>query len=111
MKNPKIYLPFDPISVLGIPYGVAITPHSGRSAIALWVSSHLDGGKIDAKHVLALKEDPRLEALYNELMKLFDEKRSLNDDELMRIAVKYFPELDRGNLNGRNDNNREDLII
>jgi isopropylmalate/homocitrate/citramalate synthase len=111
MKNPKVYLSFDPLSVLEIPYGVAITPHSGRSAIALWVSSHLDGGKIDAKHVLALKEDPRLEALYNELMKLFDEERSLNDDELMRIAVKYFPELNRGNLNERDDDNREDPII
>jgi len=104
IKNPRVYLPFDPLSVLGIPYGIAVTPHSGRSAIALWVSSRLNGGKIDPEHVLTLKGDPRLREMYNELITLFDEGKNLGDDDLMEIAVKYFPE-----LKGRGSDERDDI--
>lgn len=93
IKNPRVYLPFDPYEVLGIPFSIAINPYSGRAAIALWLSYRLgDGGVRD---LARLKNDPRVIAIYNEVLESFMRGRSspMTDAEMARIASKYFPDL------------------
>ncbi len=88
IKNPELYLPFNPIEVLGVPYGVAITPHSGRSAIALWINT-----RGISRHAQVSKDDPRVIAIYNEIVRLFEEegrREPLSDEEMYRIVEKYF---------------------
>lgn len=93
IKNPRVYLPFDPYEVLGIPYSVAINPYSGRAAIALWLSYRLREG--NGRDISRLKNDPRVMAIYNEILDIFRRGRALpmTDAEMMEIASKYFPEL------------------
>lgn len=89
MKNPEVYLPFDPIKVLGIPYSVAITPYSGRSAVVLWIKNYLGYDGIS-------KEDPRVIAVYNEIVDYFNKTNRvepLTDEEMANFVKKYFPEL------------------
>jgi len=86
MKNPEVYLPFDPRAVLGVPFSIAITPHSGRAAIVLWIRDYLGLDGVS-------KDDPRIEAIYREVLKIFDESgrvEPLTDDEMLRIVSKYF---------------------
>jgi len=88
LKNPEVYLPFDPVKVLGLPYSVAITPYSGRSAVVIWLKNYLG---IDG----VSKDDPRVVAIYNEIVELFNKTnrvQPLTDNEMFAIVKKYFPE-------------------
>ncbi|MCS7105071.1 MAG: hypothetical protein NZ954_05840 [Thermofilaceae archaeon] len=88
MKNPEVYLPFDPMKVLGKPYSIAVTPYAGRSAIILWMRNHL-GRDVS-------KDDERLTAVYREIVEHFDKTgrtEPLTDEETAEFVRKYFPEL------------------
>jgi len=89
MKNPEVYLPFNPQSVLGLPYTVAITPYSGRAAIALWINAHVVKGVNGG----VSKNDPRVEMIYREVVRMFEEGRRepLRDEEIAILVKKYFP--------------------
>ncbi|MCD6323883.1 MAG: 2-isopropylmalate synthase [Desulfurococcales archaeon] len=92
MKNPEVYLPFDPIKVLGIPYTVAITPYSGRSAIALWMNRYVS----PHTGVRYGKNDALVNKVYDEVVKLFEatgRRHPLTDEELWSIINKYIPNL------------------
>ncbi|MEM1628600.1 MAG: 2-isopropylmalate synthase [Desulfurococcaceae archaeon] len=86
VKNPEVYLPFDPIHVLGIPFSIAITPYSGRSAIVLWIRNHL--GRKDVN-----KDDPRVIAIYKEILEYFEKTgrtTPLDNHEVLSFIKKYF---------------------
>uniref|UniRef100_A0A7C1P1C7 2-isopropylmalate synthase n=1 Tax=Thermofilum pendens TaxID=2269 RepID=A0A7C1P1C7_THEPE len=92
LKNPEVYLPFDPVRVLGLPYSVAITPYSGRAAIVIWLRNHLGCDHIS-------KDDQRVEAVYKEVLDIFNRTgrvEPLTDDEMMAIARKYFRDVPGG---------------
>jgi isopropylmalate/homocitrate/citramalate synthase len=91
LKNPAVYLPFDPLKVVGIPFKIAITPHSGRAGIVYWITTHLP---IDC---LDLKRDPRVDEIYNEIQVMFEAGRTepLSDDEIAELVAKHMPELAR----------------
>jgi isopropylmalate/homocitrate/citramalate synthase len=89
LKNPEVYLPFNTLRVIGLPYTVAITPYSGRAAIVLWLKNYLG-------YDHATKEDPRVEAVYNEILEMFNRtgrSEPLTDHEMLTIARKYFKEI------------------
>ena len=89
LKNPEVYLPFDPMKVLGLPYSVAITPYSGRSAVVIWLRNYLGYNHIS-------KDDPRVVAVYNEIVDLFNKTgrvEPLSDSEMLEIVKKHFPEV------------------
>ena len=93
LKNPEVYLPFDPMKVLGIPYSVAITPYSGRAAIVIWLRNYLGYDHIS-------KDDPRVVAIYNEIIELFNRSgrtEPLSNEEMFEIVKKYFPEVESKN--------------
>ena len=96
IKNPRVYLPFNSVDVLGVPYTISINPYSGKAAIALWVAARLDGGRVNPQRVRELKRDPRIEKAYSDVVKLFQEnplRTALGDDEVLKIVIKYFPEV------------------
>ncbi|MEM1541602.1 MAG: 2-isopropylmalate synthase [Ignisphaera sp.] len=89
MKNPEVYLPFDPIKILGIPYSVSITPYAGRSAIVLWMRNYLGCNGIS-------KDDPRVIETYNDIVDYFNKSgrtEPLTDEEVEKFVKKHFPEL------------------
>lgn len=89
MKNPEVYLPFDPMKVLGKPYSVAITPYSGRAAVVLWIRNYLGYNGIS-------KDDTRVIAIYNEIIDYFNKinrVEPLTDEEMANFVKKYMPEL------------------
>lgn len=91
LKNPEVYLPFDPMEVLGIPYSVAITPYSGRSAILLWLRNYLGLNHLS-------KDDPRINYIYNDIVELYNRGSRtdpLTDSEMFTIVSKYFPEVEK----------------
>ncbi len=91
LKNPEVYLPFNPMLVLGIPYSVAITQYSGRSAILLWLRNYLGLNHLS-------KDDPRLNYIYNDIIELYNrggKVEPLTDSEMFSIVSKYFPEANR----------------
>jgi len=93
IKNPRVYLPFNPETVLGVPYSIAINPYSGKSAIALWVASHVDGGKVSMERIKQLKADPRIEKIYDDMIRIFQEsphRTALSDLEMKALASRYF---------------------
>lgn len=86
VKNPEVYLPFDPVDILGIPFSVAITPYSGRSAIVLWIRNYLGYKDIH-------KDDPRVTAIYNEILEYFKSTgrtTALEDHEMVGFVKKHF---------------------
>uniref|UniRef100_A0A7J2U2W3 2-isopropylmalate synthase n=1 Tax=Ignisphaera aggregans TaxID=334771 RepID=A0A7J2U2W3_9CREN len=88
LKNPEVYLPFDPVKVLGLPYSVAITPYSGRSAVVIWLKNYLGYNHVS-------KDDPRVVAIYNEIVELFNKTNRvepLTDSEMFAIVKRYFQE-------------------
>ncbi len=92
MKNPQVYLPFDPLKVLGIPYSVAVTPHSGRSAVALWMNRYV------SPHIgmSYSKNDPVVRETYEEIVQLFERtkrRHPLTNEELWSIVAKHVPNL------------------
>ena len=89
MKNPEVYLPFDPIKVLGRPYTVAITPYAGRSSIVLWIKNYLGYNNIS-------KDDPRVINVFNDIVEYFNKTgrtEPLTDEEVAFFVRKHFPEL------------------
>jgi len=93
LKNPEVYLPFNPEEVLGVPYTVAITPYSGRVAVALWINAHI-GRLVSGNGFRVSKDDPRVKAVYWEIIRLFEKKQRkepLTDEEMLKIVRKYFP--------------------
>ncbi len=105
MKNPEVYLPFNPLSVLGIPYTVSITPYSGRSAVALWMNRYVSpytGIRYGKNHTLVIK-------VYDEIVSLFERsgrRHPLTDEELWNIVYRYIPNLPR---NSRSVGSAEEL--
>ncbi|MEM1520086.1 MAG: 2-isopropylmalate synthase [Candidatus Korarchaeum sp.] len=89
LKNPSIYLPFDP-GMIGRPYSVEVSPYSGRAGLVYWLARRLN-----LRDWRVLKEDPRVELAYSEVMKLFENGRvdPLSEEEVMNLMRKYFPEL------------------
>jgi isopropylmalate/homocitrate/citramalate synthase len=90
MKNPEVYLPFNPIDVLGIPYTVSITAYSGRSAVAFWMNSNLSSltGEVYTK------DHPLVTRVYDDILKLFEDtgrRHALSDEELWSIVRRYIP--------------------
>lgn len=91
LKNPEVYLPFDP-AIVGRKAEVAVTAYGGRAAVLMWLRSRLPR---EAAERLS-KNDPRVEAVYREVVRVFDESgrhTPLSDEEMERIAARYFPEL------------------
>ncbi len=93
LKNPAIYLPFNPEVVLGIPYTVEITPYSGRAGLIYWLVK-----RAGIRNWSSLKRDPRLDAAYKEVLDRFKDGRvePLSDEEIFLILKKYVPELMEG---------------
>jgi len=89
MKNPEVYLPYDPVSTLGLPYLVSITPYSGRAGVAFWIRMmfHLEEDGM-------LKADERVAKIYDEIIKMFSDGRvhPLRDEEMIRLVKKHMPE-------------------
>ncbi len=91
LKNPEVYLPFDP-GIVGRDYDVAVTAYGGRAAVLLWLRRRLPPGAATGLD----KSDPRVEALYRDVVKLFEETgrhTPLSDEEMEELAAKYFPGL------------------
>jgi isopropylmalate/homocitrate/citramalate synthase len=91
LKNVEMYLPFDTEKLLGIPPGVGITSYSGTAGIAFWLNAHyrLTGG-----HKIG-KDDPRVQTLYTDIMKIFEEGRTtaLSDKEMEKVVEQHFPDI------------------
>lgn len=87
LKNPQVYLPFDPESVLGIKPSVDITPYSGRAAVLLWLRKHIP-------HIVdgMDKDHPLIQQIYGEVVRIFNEtNRStpLSDQEMFQLVQKF----------------------
>ncbi len=89
LKNPEIYLPFDPETVLGIKPRVAINPYSGRAGIIYWITNNLN---LQTDHI---KSDERINMIYSEILKMFENgrKHTISDMEMYQLISKYMPEL------------------
>ena len=90
LKNPEIYLPFNP-SLVGRRPGIEVNAYGGRAAIVAWLRLRFPevGKRVD-------KNDPRVAAMHEEIVGLYErgEKQgSLSDEELYEIATRYFPEI------------------
>ncbi len=91
LKNPEVYLPFNP-GIVGRSAEIAVTPYGGRAAVLLWLRSKLPRGVAESID----KRDPRVERLYRDVVRLFEETgrhTPLSDEEMARLASRYFPEL------------------
>ncbi len=91
LKNPWVYLPYDP-RLLGLKPSILVTLHGGRSAVAAWIAQRV------GVEPLALKRDPRVEAVYRELVKAYEElglAGPVPEDLLVEVAGRYFPEVRR----------------
>ena len=86
LKNPEVYLPFNPETVLGTPFNIEVTSYSGRAAVLYWLKTKIGLDSLG-------KDDPRVIAVYNEITRIFErEGRSepLTDCEMLELAEKYF---------------------
>jgi isopropylmalate/homocitrate/citramalate synthase len=86
LKNPEVYLPFNPETVLGTPFNIAVTSYSGRAAVLYWLKTKIGLDSLG-------KDDPRVLAVYNEITRIFEkEGRSepLTDCEMLELAEKHF---------------------
>ncbi|MGB9730160.1 MAG: homocitrate synthase/isopropylmalate synthase family protein, partial [Thermoprotei archaeon] len=89
LKNPEVYLPFDPEKVLGIKPKIAINPYSGRAGIIYWITNNLN---IQYDHI---KNDERINMVYSEILQMFNDgrKHPLSDIEMNQLISSYMPEL------------------
>ena len=89
LKNPEVYLPFDPEEVLGVPYTVEITPYSGRSSIVFWLRQH------GVPEGLVGKDDERVSKAYNMVLEAFSNgrRRPLSDIEVAEIVKNVMPDV------------------
>ncbi len=91
LKNPEVYLPFDP-GIVGREASIAVTAYGGRAAVLMWLRQRLPPGAAATLD----KNDPRVEALYREVVSLFEKTgrhTPLSDEEMEALAAKYFPEI------------------
>ncbi|MEM2153754.1 MAG: 2-isopropylmalate synthase [Nitrososphaeria archaeon] len=88
LKNPEVYLPFDPVNVLGIWPQVTIDQYSGRASVAYWIKTHLNLNDDD------VKDDPRVSEIYKEILRMYDAGRQtpISDSEMFNLVKKYYPE-------------------
>lgn len=88
LKNPEVYLPFDPVKVLGIWPQVTIDQYSGRASVAYWIKTHLNLNDDD------IKDDPRVGEIHKEILKMYDAGRQtpVSDIEMFNLVKKYYPE-------------------
>jgi len=92
LKNPEVYLPFDP-GIVGRRADIAVTAYGGRAAVVMWLRARLPEKIAETID----KDDPRVEAIYREIVRLFEESgrhTPLSDEEMLRIAARYFPEIE-----------------
>jgi len=89
LKNPSVYLQYDPMKVLGIPYTVAITPYSGRAGLVYWITSRFGTNGWER-----LKNDARLNKVLQEIEAMFKEGRvfPITDRELVNLLRRHLPE-------------------
>jgi len=89
LKNPEVYLPFDPIKVLGIWPKVTIDQYSGKASIVYWIKAYLNLDKDDD-----LKSDSRVVEIHKEVLRAYDNGRQIpyTDREMLNLMRKYFPE-------------------
>lgn len=89
LKNPEVYLPFNPEEVLGVPYTVEITPYSGRAAIVFWLRQH------GVPEHLVGKDDPRVTRAYNMILELFNNgrRKPLTNEEMAEIVRETMPDI------------------
>ncbi len=82
LKDPAVYLPFDPERLLGLQPGVTITDRSGAAGIAAWWQSAC-GEEV-------AKDDPRVRALAAWVQARYDEGRTttMGDAELRAAAAE-----------------------
>jgi len=89
MKNPQVYLPYDPLSNLGLPYLISITPYSGRAGVAFWIKMmfHIEDDGV-------LKADRRVAKIYDDIVRIFSNGRvhPLRDEEMIKLVKKHMPE-------------------
>ncbi len=90
LKNPQVYLSYDPNAVLGIPYTVSITPYSGRAGVAFWLKSMFGSSSWED-----MKNDPRLAEIYNEITEIYKTGRTtpITDREMITLLKKHVPEI------------------
>jgi len=89
LKNPQVYLPFDPMEVLGVPYGVEITPYSGRAAVVYWLASR--GVPVD----MLDKDSDGVALAYKMIQDMFKDgrRKPLTDEEMAEIVRRAMPEI------------------
>ncbi len=80
LKDPAVYLPFDPEAVVGARAGVTVTDRSGAAGIAAWWRQ-TRGEAVE-------KDDPRVRRLVAWVSAAYEQGRTtaIGDDELMRVA-------------------------
>jgi isopropylmalate/homocitrate/citramalate synthase len=88
LKNPEVYLPFNPVKVLGIWPQIMIDQYSGKAGIAYWIKTHLNLDDDD------IRDDPRISEIHNEILKMYDAGRQtpISDSEMFNLVKKYYPE-------------------
>lgn len=88
LKNPEVYLPFDPTKVLGIWPQVTIDQYSGRASVAYWIKTHLNLNDDD------IKDDPRVSGIHKEILRMYDAGRQtpVSDSEMFNLVKKYYPQ-------------------
>ena len=89
LKNPEVYLPFDPIKVLGIWPKVTIDQYSGKASVVYWIKAYLNIDEDDN-----LKNDQRIGEIHKTILKAYDNGRQtpFTDTEILNLVRKYFPE-------------------
>jgi len=89
LKNPQVYLPFDPMEVLGVPYSVEITPYSGRAAVVYWLASR--GVPVDRLD----KDSDGVALAYKMIQDMFKDgrRKPLTDEEMAEIVRRAMPEI------------------
>jgi isopropylmalate/homocitrate/citramalate synthase len=87
LKNPEIYLPFDPLLVGRRPR-IEVNAYGGRAAIVAWIRLNMpELGKSISK------DDLRVEEMYREIVRMYEEggrKEPLSDEELYELTLRYF---------------------
>lgn len=89
LKNPEVYLPFDPEKVLGIKPKVELNSYSGKAGVVFWI---LNNFNVNHNHI---KNDKRVDLMYSEIVKMFENgrKNPVTDSEMLSLVKDYMPEL------------------
>lgn len=89
LKNPIVYLPFDPREVLGVPYSIEITPYSGRSAVVYWLRAY------GVPEELLDKDSEEVTLAYRMILEAYSNGRRtpLTDLEVAEIIRRAMPRI------------------